>query len=67
MEEHESGGGWSHKGGDVRGGELVDAFEIHLIVGPLQLVHKIQARMHDERVHVAGILTEAGDPIAALL
>ena len=28
MEEHEAGGRWSYKGGDVRGGELVNPFEI---------------------------------------
>lgn len=28
VEEHEAGGGWGYEGGDVRGGELVDAFEI---------------------------------------
>lgn len=28
MEEHEAGGRRSHEGGDVGGGELVDAFEI---------------------------------------
>ena len=28
MEEHEAGGRWSYKGGDVRGGELVNSFEI---------------------------------------
>lgn len=28
VEEHEAGGGWSYEGGDVGGGELVDAFEI---------------------------------------
>lgn len=67
MEEHEAGGGWSYEGGDVAGGELVDAFEIHLIVGPLQLIHEIQAAMHDERVHMARLRAETGNAISALL
>lgn len=28
VEEEEAGGGWGKEGGDVGGGELVDAFEI---------------------------------------
>lgn len=40
---------------------------IHLVVGPLQLVYEVQAGVYDERVHVAGFLTEAGDTISALL
>ena len=41
--------------------------EVHLVVGPLQLVYKVQASVYDERVHVACFLTEAGDAIPALL
>lgn len=40
---------------------------VHLIVGPVQLVHEIQAAMYDERVHAARLLAETGDAIAALL
>lgn len=67
MEQHEAGGGRSQEGGDVGGGKLVDAFKIHLIVGPLQLVHEIQAAMYDERVHMSCLLSESGDTISALL
>lgn len=28
MKEHESSGSWSYKGGDVGGGELINAFEV---------------------------------------
>lgn len=38
-----------------------------MIIGPLQLVHEIQTCMHDKRVHMAGLLTETGDAISALL
>ena len=39
----------------------------HLIIGPLQLVDKVQAAMHDERVHMARLLTKTGDAVSALL
>lgn len=93
MEEHEASGSWSDKGGDVGGGELVDAFKIpannsqshlqerlseelsrswgdpyiHLVVGPLHLIHEIQAAVYDEGIHVASFLTETGDAISTLL
>lgn len=87
MEEHEAGGGRSYEGGNVRGGELVDAFEvpedyqshlregrrvvearpIHLVIGPLHLIHKIQATVYDERIHMASLWTETGDAISTLL
>ena len=41
--------------------------DVHLVIGPLQLVCEIQAGVDDEWVHVAGLLTEAGDTISALL
>ena len=89
MEEHEASGSRSYKGGDVGGGELVDAFKvpannnqshlrerqsgaeagnpyIHLVVGPLHLIHEIQAAMYDEGIHVASLLAETGDAISTL-
>ena len=41
--------------------------DVHLIVGPLHFVHKVQTAVHDERIHVPRFLTEPCDPIAALL
>ena len=38
-----------------------------MVVGPLQLVYEVQAGVYDEWIHVAGLLTEAGDAISALL
>ena len=40
---------------------------LHLVIRPLGLVDEVQAAVHDERIHVARILAEAGDAVAALL
>ena len=40
---------------------------IHLVIGPLHLIHEIQATVYDERIHEASLLTESGDTISTLL
>ena len=40
---------------------------LHLVVGPLQLIHEIQATVHDEGIHVACLLGETGNAISSLL
>lgn len=40
---------------------------LHGPIRPLHLLDDVQAAVHDERVHVAGVVAEAGDAVAALL
>lgn len=40
---------------------------IHSPIRPLHLLDDIQAAVHDEGVHVPGLVAEAGDAVAALL
>jgi len=40
---------------------------IHSPIRPLHLLDDIQAAVHDKGVHVAGLVAEAGDAVAALL
>lgn len=40
---------------------------IHSPIRPLHLLDDIQAAVHDERVHVPGLVAEARDAVAALL
>lgn len=45
----------------------VRIFDAHLIVEPLQLVDDVEAAVHDEGVHTAGLGAETGHAVAALL
>lgn len=45
----------------------VEVGPIHLVIGPLHLIHEIQATVYDERIHEASLLTETGDAISTLL
>ncbi len=40
---------------------------IHLVGIPLQIIHVVETRVHQERIQLAGFRAEAGDAIAALL
>lgn len=40
---------------------------IHLVGIPLQIIHVVKTRVHQERIQLAGFRAEASDAIAALL
>lgn len=41
--------------------------DAHLIVEPLQFVDDVEAAVHDEGIHAAGLGAEAGNAVPALL
>lgn len=45
----------------------IEKEDVHLVVGPLHLIHEIQTGVHDEWVHVSCFLAKACDAITALL
>lgn len=55
----------SKKARDVVVVEAVDMLEVHLASSPLHFFDNIQTAMHDELVHMARIVPEARDAVAA--
>lgn len=66
MQKEEFGGGGREEAGDVRSRELVNAFEVHVVVEPLHFIDDVQATMHNEGIHLPCLSAEASNAIPAL-
>lgn len=50
----------------MRAGEVVDALEVHCVVGELDVVDEVEGRVRDVGVQAAGLGGKAWDAVAAL-
>ena len=65
VQQQEARGGRGQEGGDVRGGEVIDALQVHGVVGELEVVEEVEGGVREVGVHEEGFGAEARVAVAA--